>query len=183
MLVPSAFWKHSCFGSGFPWSGRGAGMLDPEGGPDGGATGVPCWVPEGCPEGCPDGGPDGLPAATLAELTGGAAVTLGFEAGLLAAAEVGGGAAAKVAFEGAMPPIAELVIAEDSAEGVLTATVEFEAVWPIAEECIGAEEVKTGLFVMTAYALRPGVTSGGILIEVEEIFAGAWLEDCWRVSA
>lgn len=43
--------------------------------------------------------------------------------------------------------------------------------------------MKTGFLVMTAYALTPGVTVGGILIEVEEIFAGAWLEDCWRVSA
>jgi len=127
MLVPSAFWKHSCFGTGFPWSGRGAGALDPEGGPCGGATGVPGWVPDGCPEGCPDGGPDGLPVATLAELAGDAAVTLGSEAGLLAAAELRDGAAAAVAFEGAMPPIAELVLKEVIAGDIPIATVEFEA--------------------------------------------------------
>lgn len=54
-------------------------------------------------------------------------MTLEFIAGLLAAAEVRDGAAATVAFECAMPPIAELVVKEDFAVGILIATVEFEA--------------------------------------------------------
>lgn len=38
------------------------------------------------------------------------------------------------------------------------------------------------MLVITAYALTPGVTVGGILIEVEETFAEAWLDDCTRGS-
>jgi len=68
-----------------------------------------------------------LPAATLAELAGDPVETVGFEAGLLAAAELRDAAAAKVAFEGVMPPIAALVLKEDIAGGILIAAVEFEA--------------------------------------------------------